>query len=66
MNLSKRVCAGHFITKRSDADTQNTQQQYWFDFALACLYIDKKTFTLLVTKSNDFGKLIGCMIIHPE
>lgn len=62
----KRNYPKHFASKLTDADTENTETQCWFEFALACNYIDQNTFTLLVSKSNEVGKLIGYMIVNPE
>ncbi len=34
----KRRYINHFISKLSDADTENGETQVWLDFALACKY----------------------------
>ena len=62
----KRQYQAHFVSKTSDADMENSETQVWFDFALACEYIDKKNYDELLMQSEEIGKLLGHMISFPE
>lgn len=62
----KRQYQAHFVSKTSDADMENSETQVWFDFALACEYIDKKEYVELLKQSEEIGKLLGHMISFPE
>lgn len=62
----KRQYQAHFIGKTSDADMENSETQVWFDFALACQYIDKNIYDDLFKQSEEIGKLLGHMINFPE
>jgi len=62
----KRQYQAHFVSKTSDADMENSETQVWFDFALACEYIDKKNYDELLKQSEEIGKLLGHMISFPE
>lgn len=62
----KRQYQAHFVSKISDADMEYSETQVWFDFALACEYIDKKVYDEFVKQSEEIGKLLGHMICFPE
>ena len=62
----KRQYQAHFVSKTSDADMENSETQVWFDFALACEYIDKKEYVELLKQSEEIGKLLGHMMNFPE
>jgi four helix bundle protein len=62
----KRRYEAHFISKVSDADMENSETQVWLDFSLACEYISKEIYHDLTTKSEEIGRLLNDMIIHPE
>lgn len=62
----KRQYQAHFASKISDADMENSETQVWFDFAVACEYIDKKVYDELLKQSEEIGKLLGHMISFPE
>ena len=61
----KRLYPKHFISKTSDADSENGETQVWLEFALACEYIDKEKYNELMNKSLEIGKLLNHMIINP-
>ena len=56
----------HFISKISDADSENSETQLWLDFALACEYIPDKKKLELQTKSEEVGKLLNYMMKNPD
>ena len=62
----KRRYPAHFVSKVSDADMENTETQVWLDFALACKYIDDKTFAEFQTRSEEIGKLLNSMLENPD
>ncbi len=62
----KRLYENHFISKISDADMENTETQVWFDFALACNYIDTNKFIELNSHSEEIGRLLNHMILNPS
>ncbi|MGQ0828901.1 MAG: four helix bundle protein [Bacteroidota bacterium] len=62
----KRRYEAHFVSKTTDADMENSETQVWFDFALACEYIDQKQFEELLGLSEEIGKLLNHMITFPE
>ncbi len=62
----KRQYQAHFVSKISDADMENSETQVWFDFALACEYINKITYDDILNQSEEIGKLLGHMINFPE
>ena len=62
----KRRYQKHFISKLTDADSENSETQVWLNFALACNYIENKEVQLLKNQSDEVGKLIYYMINNPE
>lgn len=55
----KRQYQAHFVSKTSDADMENSETQVWFDFALACEYIDKKNYDELL---KQVRRLESCLV----
>ena len=62
----KRIYKNHFVSKLTDADMENTETQVWSDFALACKYIDERTYQDWNARSEEVGKMLGTMIENPE
>lgn len=62
----KRQYPKHFISKLSDADSENAETQLWLDFALACNYITKEQQEKFQKQSEEIGKLINYMINNCE
>ena len=62
----KRQYQKHFLSKVSDADMENSETQVWFDFALACKYINKETYENYLKRSQEVGRLLNYMIQNPE
>jgi len=62
----KRAYQKHFISKLTDADSENSETQVWIDFSNSCSYINIELQQNLTTKSIEVGKLINFMIANPE
>jgi four helix bundle protein len=62
----KRIYPKHFVSKLSDADSENTETLGWLDFALACNYIQSETKIKLEQKNVEIGKLINYMMNNPD
>ncbi len=62
----KRKYPKHFVSKLTGSDAENSETQTWLEFSLACKYINEEIFKELTNKSEEVGKLINYMILHPE
>ena len=62
----KRQYEAHFISKGTDADSENTETRVWLDFALACEYINEKEWGELDSKAEEVGRLLNHMIENPQ
>ena len=62
----KRKYPAHFVSKLTDADMENTEVQVWCDVSLACEYIDEALYKVLITESEEVGRLLNFMMEHPE
>jgi len=62
----KRRYPNHFVSKLSDADTENGETQTWLEFALACGYIENVEFEKLNTQAEEVAKLLVYMMNNPE
>jgi len=61
----RRKYPAHFLSKLSDADTENAETGVWLDFAFSCKYIVQDVNNRLTYKNREVGKLIGDMIKNP-
>ena len=61
----RRKYPAHFISKLSDADTENTETGVWLDFALACKYISEHEYHDLSKQRQEIGRLLGDIIKNP-
>jgi len=61
----KRRYEGHFISKLSDSDMENSETQVWLNFALNSKYISDENYQELIAISREVGKLIDYMIHNP-
>ncbi|MDP2067465.1 MAG: four helix bundle protein [Lutibacter sp.] len=61
----KREYKKHFISKLTDADSENSETQVWIDFSNSCNYINLELQQNLTNKSIEAGKLINFMISNP-
>ena len=62
----KRRYPNHFISKISDADTENGETQTWLQFALACKYISQEKHDQLFNQCEEIARLLVYMMNNPE
>lgn len=62
----KRIYPKHFISKLSDADSENTETLGWLEFANSCGYITDDLKRRLESKNIEIGKLINYMMKNPK
>ncbi|MCK0132275.1 four helix bundle protein [Flavobacteriaceae bacterium F08102] len=62
----KRIYPKHFISKLSDADSENAETLGWLEFASSCNYITKDKKKKLERKNIEVGKLINYMMMNPK
>ena len=62
----KRRYKAHFVSKLSDAETENTETGVWLDFSLDFNYITKVEFEDLTARNTEVGKLLYFMINNPD
>lgn len=58
----KRRYEKHFVSKITDADSEQFETQHWIEIALECKYIESKTKDLLAIKCESIGKMLQSMI----
>ena len=61
----KRIYPKHFISKLTDADSENAETLGWLEFSKACGYITDLKKDELENKNREVGKLINFMINNP-
>jgi four helix bundle protein len=61
----KRRYEKHFISKLTDADSENSETQVWLDFAESCQYLSADDKLALVDASLEIGRLLQYMINNP-
>lgn len=52
----------HFVSKLTDADSEQYETQHWLEVALDCGYLDKQQAVVLSQKCEEIGRLLGGMI----
>ena len=62
----KRQYEAHFVSKSSDADSENSETRVWLDFSKACGYITVELWNDLESKADEVGRLLNHMIENPE
>jgi len=62
----KRNYPKHFKSKLTDSDGENSETLVWLEFAYACKYIEGDEFKKFEAETQEIGKLINYMILHPE
>jgi four helix bundle protein len=62
----KRRYPAHFVLKMTDADGENTETQVWLAHAVACAYVSASDIAPIRALSDEIGRMLGDMILHPE
>ncbi|NTS40083.1 four helix bundle protein [Flavisolibacter sp. BT320] len=62
----KRRYEAHFVSKLTDADTENSETEVWLDFSLACEYITEEEYNALYADAEEVGRMLAYMIEHPS
>ena len=63
---AKRRYAGHFLSKLTDCDGENSETDSSLDFALQCNYISAQDHQALAAMSASIGRMLGAMIQNYE
>ena len=58
----KRRYELHFISKLTDADSEQLETQHWLEVSQECLYLDSLTGKKLLDKCETIGKMLQKMI----
>jgi four helix bundle protein len=48
----KKLYPAHFVSKASDADTENNETGVWLDFSIACRYLSQEKYKALSEKKS--------------
>ena len=62
----KRRYEAHFVSKLTDADTENSETEVWLDFSLASEYITQDEYKDLYAATEEAGRLLAYMIENPS
>ncbi len=62
----KRSYPKHYKSKLTDSDAENSETQVWLEYAWKCKYITDDVYEKLIIDTEEIGKLINYMILHPE
>jgi len=62
---AKRRYEGHFISKLTDCDGENSETDSSLDFARDCLYISAEQHRELTSLGSEVGRMLGTMIKNP-
>lgn len=62
----KRRYKAHFVSKLTDADTENSETEVWLDFSLTCEYITQTECDELYRDAEEVGRMLFYMIEHPS
>jgi len=58
----KRRYENHFVSKLTDADSEQLETQHWIEIAGECEYIGTSTSVSLLNKCESIGKMLFSMI----
>lgn len=62
----KRRYPAHYVSKLTDADSENVETPIWLDFSKDCAYITLEKYNVLAAKNTEVGKLLWYMINNHE
>src|SRR5215831_14002089 len=58
----KRRYEKHFVSKLTDADSEQLETQHWSDVAFDCGYVTQEQHALLLANLSEIGKMLNSMI----
>ena len=62
----KRIYPKLYTSKLTDSDAENSEIQVWLEYAWRCKYLSDELYNKLIQDSEEIGKLINYMVLHPE
>ena len=62
----KRIYPKLYTSKLTDSDAENSETQVWLEYAWRCKYLSDELYNKLIQDSEEIGKLINYMVLHPE
>lgn len=62
----RRKYRQYFISKLTDAETENAETQVWLDFSRDCKYLSIDQHTDFSFRNEEVGKMIWNMIQNPD
>ena len=62
----KRRYERHFVSKLTDADSEQLETQHWIETAVDCNYLGKEQAKQLLHKCRHIGQLLGGMIAKSD
>lgn len=65
-SFGKRRYPKHFVSKITDAASENYETQVWLDFALAKKYLDQQLYDKLLSQSEEVGRILSWMEANPK
>lgn len=61
----RRKYPAHFLSKISDADSENAETEVWIDFSFACKYISEMEHRDLTLDQQEIGRLLADILKKP-
>ena len=58
----KRLYKKHFISKLTDADSEQLETQHWIGESADCMYISKSQQNELIERLSEIGRMLNSMI----
>src|SRR5262249_40964037 len=58
----KRRYEKHFVSKLTDADSEQLETQHWSDVGFDCGYVTQEQHALLLANLSEIGKMLNSMI----
>ena len=62
----KRIYPAHFVSKVSDAVSENAETSVWLDFSRDCAYIPGEKHHSMIADNNEIGRLIVDILKNPS
>lgn len=64
--MGKRGYEKHFISKLTDADSEQLETQHWLEVAMDCAYLTREQAQPLLRSCEEIGRLLGGMIARAD